>query len=158
MLLALTGLRKTEAMTLKWTDIDLEDRTLQIRAENAKNGREHKLPISDCLLKMFQRRAADRKTSDYVFAGRNIEHLSTVQNSVAAIVRQIDCGFSLHDLRRGFVSAAAKVGIPHHLIKRLVNHAGDDMTAGYIILNADDLRAPMETANTHLLKLMQAQT
>ena len=54
--LLLTGLRKNEAATLRWTDVDLEARTITIRAECTKNKQEHCLPLTDFLILMLNQR------------------------------------------------------------------------------------------------------
>ncbi len=51
-----TGLRRTEAATLKWTDIDFEGKVLTIRSELAKNHREHRLPLTEFLARAAQKK------------------------------------------------------------------------------------------------------
>ncbi len=49
--------------------------------------------------------------------------------------------FSLHDLRRTFITVAESLDIPAYALKRLLNHRADgDVTGGYIVMNADRLR------------------
>ncbi|MBX3074684.1 tyrosine-type recombinase/integrase [Candidatus Obscuribacterales bacterium] len=38
----LTGLRKNESATLEWKDVDLDDPSILIRHDVAKNGEEHR--------------------------------------------------------------------------------------------------------------------
>jgi integrase len=64
MLLLLTGLRRNEAATLRWEDIDFQSKVLRVRAELAKNGNEHRLPLSDYLYEMLHRRYLDRADSE----------------------------------------------------------------------------------------------
>lgn len=48
LLLLLTGFRRTECATLRWNEnIDFESRLITIGPETTKNGREHRLPMSD---------------------------------------------------------------------------------------------------------------
>jgi len=58
LLLIFTGLRRTEAITLKWSDIDFGEQTLTVPAEISKNHREHKLPLSDFILTLLAQRKA----------------------------------------------------------------------------------------------------
>lgn len=53
--------------------------------------------------------------------------------------------FTVHDLRRTFITIAEKLEIPAYTLKRLVNHKDKrDVTLGYIIYDTDRLKEPME--------------
>lgn len=67
LLLLFTGLRRNEAATLRWADIDFESKVLTIRAEIAKNGKEHRLPLSDFLEDLLKRRHAERGMQSMYF-------------------------------------------------------------------------------------------
>ncbi len=57
--------------------------------------------------------------------------------------------------RLTFISMAARLGLPRNIVKKLVNHiAGLDATDGYIVLQADDLREPMQRITDRFLELM----
>lgn len=71
LLLLLTGLRRNEAATLKWTDIDFEANVLTVRAEIAKNHREHRLPLTEFLTALLTRRKLKTADSEFVFPGQN---------------------------------------------------------------------------------------
>ena len=45
--LLLTGLRKSEALNLRWSDVDLKDQSIHI--PNTKNNEDHIFPIGDYL-------------------------------------------------------------------------------------------------------------
>jgi hypothetical protein len=60
----------------------------------------------------------------------------------------------LHDLRRTFVTTAAKIGVPHHLIRKLINHvASSEATDGYIVIHVEHLREPMTQITNRFLTL-----
>jgi hypothetical protein len=49
---------------------------------------------------------------------------------------------------------AARLGLPHHIIKKLINHiASTDATDGYIVLHVEHLREPMAQVNNRILTL-----
>jgi integrase len=75
LLLIMTGLRRNEAATLRWRDVDFEARTLRIREDIAKNHREHKLRLSDFLLTLLSRRKQGFGDCEYVFPGRHNGHM-----------------------------------------------------------------------------------
>ena len=98
MLLLLTGLRKNEGMSLKWHNIDLQDKTFSII--DTKNGRTHVLPLTDFLYRLLLRRWQQRD-SVYVFPGREpSRHRSDCQAAVDKTEELAQIEFTLHDLRR----------------------------------------------------------
>jgi integrase len=100
LLLVMTGLRRNEAATLRWADVDFEARTMSIREEIAKNHREHKLPLSSFLFTLLSRRRTEITDSEYVFPGRYGGHMvSYIRQINSKVALQSGCEFCLHDLR-----------------------------------------------------------
>lgn len=139
----LTGLRKTEAATLRWSDVDFIDRTFTI--PDTKNGRQHTLPTSSFLHELLQRRKLKR-INDFVFPGKTSKgHLVEPRTAVDRVKKLSGIEFTLHDLRRTFITIAESQEISAYALKRLLNHKdSNDVTAGYIVLDIDRLREPME--------------
>jgi len=164
LVLLFTGLRRSEAANLKWSDIDLKDRTLVIR--DTKNREPLTLPISSFLHDLLTARqeaaanipAEDVTTSEYVFPGEGQPGpLVEPRAGVLWVAQQSEVSFVLHDLRRTFITVAEGLDIPMYAIKRLVNHKmSNDVTAGYIINDVERLREPMEKISAFLLKMAQA--
>ena len=48
------------------------------------------------------------------------------------IVDRTGISFRCHDLRRTFATRASEVGIDYLMIKRMLNHKSNDITAQYI--------------------------
>ena len=98
-------------------------------------------------------------TSPYVFpgggkTGYNVEPRKVMKKIVALS----GVTFTLHDLRRTFITVAEGLDIPAYALKRLLNHKmNHDVTAGYIIMDVERLRKPMQQITNHLLKLMGVQ-
>lgn len=158
LLLLLTGLRREEGAGLRWENIDLDERTLTVK--DTKNHVDHTLPMGDYLTAMLARRKAYvGDTSAFVFPGGNSRrsggHISSPQYyyekaSVASGVQ-----FTVHDLRRTFITTAESLDIPAYSLKRLLNHRiHNDVTQGYIVLDVERLRSPMQKIETFLLRAM----
>ena len=65
--------------------------------------------------------------------------------------------FCPHDLRRTFITVAESLDIPVYAIKHLVNHKmNNDVTAGYVIIDTERLRAPMQKITDFLLSAAQS--
>ena len=145
----LTGLRRTEAMNLIWSDVDFDRQTLTVR--DTKNHRDHTLPISDYLFDLLKARKKEA-TGKYVFQtskGR-MQNLRYAQEEV---IKQSEVGFTIHDLRRTFATIANTLDIPAYTVKMLLNHKmGNDVTAGYIIADVERLRDPMNKITQYILK------
>jgi integrase len=179
LLLVFTGLRKNEALKLKWANVDLQDKSFTIT--DTKNGQPHTLPMSGYIYKLF----ADLQkyqVNEYVFPGatsdshlkdprRNFVHVTNhtqlALNGVStekelAIKKLEDSGsiipgieFTQHDLRRTFITVAESLDISYAALKRLLNHSdGNDVTGGYLQITTDRLRDPMERISNRLLELM----
>ena len=71
------------------------------------------------------------------------------------IPHRIECLFVLHDLRRCFLSRGERIGLILFTLKRLANHSfGRDITAGYIILDLEQLREPMQKITDEFFSIM----
>jgi integrase len=140
--LLLTGLRKNEAATLTWENVDLDEGTIYI--PDTKNKEPLTLPISDVLIGILNYRLRF-KTNEYVFSSRKAQYLAYPEKAIKYLTETSGIKFTFHDLRRTFITVAESLDISAYAIKRLVNHKnGSDVTEGYIIANHDRLRAPMQ--------------
>jgi integrase len=155
MLLLLTGLRRNEGATLRWEDIDFESKVLTVRAELAKNGSEHRLPLSDYLYEMLYRRYLDKADSEYVFPGQGgRHHMVDSDHVIEGVAKKADCPFMLHDCRRTFLTVAERLCLPYVVLKKLANHSGrNDTTFGYIVVDVERLREPMQMITNEFLRL-----
>ncbi len=144
MLLLLTGLRRNEGATLRWDDIDFQSKVVTIRAELAKNGNEHRLPLSDYLYEML-----------YVFPGQGGKHHMVYSDHVIeGVAAKADCPFMLHDCRRTFLTLAERLALPYVVLKKLANHSGrNDTTFGYLVVDVERLREPMQMITNEFLRL-----
>jgi integrase len=99
----------------------------------------------------------DTTESEFVFPGTGTRgHLISPKKSKAKIVDATGIAFSFHDLRRTFSTVAESLDIPAYALKRLLNHSdGADVTAGYIVVNVERLRGPMETIADYMLRAMK---
>lgn len=142
-LVLLTGLRRTEAATLTWDQVDFQEKTLTITA--TKNNRIHRLPFSDAIESLLLRRHSE-KSSPYVFPSDSERgHLFEPRTALARVTKLSGVEFTLHDLRRTFITAAERLDIPAYALKRLLNHKDpNDVTEGYIIFDVERLRVPMQ--------------
>ena len=148
--LMFTGLRRSEALTLKWSDIDFDNHSFTI--EDTKNNESHSLPLTFKLDEVLDRRLKDRDDNPYVFKG------STPQGCLHPPKRQLQRArelvgfhFTNHDIRRAFETTANRLAFSTYTLKKLVNHKNTrDVTGRYIVLDIDELREPMQRITDEL--------
>lgn len=148
-----SGLRRTEAAMLKWKHIDLISKTLTIPSEDTKAGREHRLPLSDFLFALLQSRSKVRKLhNDFVFPAKTGGgYLVEPRKAINAVTQSSGVVFSMHTLRRTFETTAERLDISYYALKRLINHStANDVTAGYIVIDVERLRNPMQKITDYL--------
>jgi integrase len=152
LLLLFTGMRRSEGLALRWSNVDLVGRTLIVPV--TKNHEPLLLPLSDFLLDLLRRRKLTSRTSDWVFPGPGKSgHLEEPKKAVAKVRDVSGVSFTLHDLRRTFVTVAEGIDISSYTLKRLLNHKDKrDVTAGYIVLNVERLREPMQRIAAFILR------
>ncbi|MCU7871928.1 MAG: integrase family protein [Candidatus Thiodiazotropha sp. (ex Lucinoma borealis)] len=151
-----TGLRRQEAAQLTWANVDLANRTLKIM--DTKNGENHTLPLSDYIYEILSSRhqQADEETV-YVFPGEKDNPYLIEPRSVLRKITQVSgITFTIHDLRRTFITVAESLDIPAYALKRLLNHKmTNDVTAGYIVTDVERLRKPMQMITDFLLSVAE---
>ena len=141
--LLFTGLRKSEALGLRWADVDLEDRSIHI--PTTKNDEAHTLPTGEYLTLLLRRRQLFLNSS-YVFPGNTGRRpLVEMKKQTRKVIDESQVTFTLHDLRRTYITQADSLGISPYTIKRLVNHkTRNDVTAGYIVSDLVRMRKPQQ--------------
>jgi integrase len=149
-----TGLRRQEAAKIKWEkNVDLQAKTLTIL--DTKNHHPHTLPVSDFLYELLSKQKSIA-TNAFVFpGGGKAGHIVEPRRQMAKVTRVSGVEFTVHDLRRSFITAAESIDISAYALKRLMNHhMSGDVTAGYIMTDVERLRKPVQQITDFLCKCM----
>lgn len=146
MLLLFTGLRRQEAAQLTWNQIDFAGKTLKVI--DTKNHLDHSLPLSDYLYNLLLNRH-QTSTSLYVFPSNSQGgYIIEPRRQIAKVIQNSNVTFTIHDLRRTFITIAESLDISAYAVKRLLNHKmTSDVTAGYIMNDVERLRKPMQLSS-----------
>jgi integrase len=142
-LLVLTGCRRDEIGSLRWSEVDLVARTITLPASRTKNKRAHTTPLSESALKVLQSVPQD---GDYVFGG--FGHWSYNKMKLDGVVK-FTVPWTLHDLRRTCATGMADLGVQPHIIEAVLNHVSGHKAGVAGIYN----RATYETEKTAALEL-----
>jgi integrase len=138
----LTGLRRREASGLLWENVDLTTKTFKVL--DTKNSSDLELPLSDYLVEILLRRPSRK--------GRVFD-LEEPKKFVKWVREQSGIYFTVHDLRRSFITHAEKQDLGVYTLKTLINHStrSRDVTEGYIQIDTERLRDPMQRITNHIL-------
>ena len=142
---------------MRWENVDLIGRVVTV--PRTKNGDPLELPLSGFLAELIAARRERVGQTPWVFPGIGRRgHLAEVKSFVRRVSEASGVAFSMHDLRRTFITVAESLDIPHYALKRLLNHRADsDVTGGYIVINAERLRDPVERIAARILELSAVQ-
>ena len=133
-LLMLTGQRREEIGSLRWSEIDFDRRMIVFPGSRTKNRREHEIPMSDAVNDLLQIR--DRESGrDLVFgAGRGPfsgwsnakealeSRLLDAREKATGNRRKHSSVWRLHDIRRSVATHMAESGIQPHVVEAVLNH------------------------------------
>lgn len=140
----LTGFRKAELEKLDWSDFNEQEGVLLAR--DTKNHRDHLLPLGPVLQRLLCSYRQHTGGQGQIFVDR-VDRWAQIASNKGNV------RFSMHALRRTFVSIAAKqLGNPL-LVKALVNHiaTGDVTVRNYVRFEQDDLREGMREIESFIL-------
>jgi integrase len=130
-LLLLTGARRQEIGSLRWSEIDLEKAVVQLPPERTKNGHPHAIPLSPFALSIIG--AARQVDRDFLF-GHGPAGFRGWRNAFDALVERVrehrqKAGglppmepWTVHDLRRTFATGLGDLGVQPHVIEAALNH------------------------------------
>ncbi len=98
--MALDLLRRQEAASLRWDQVDLSAKTLTVL--DTKNHETHTLPLSDYLHALLLKRRQN-KINDYVFPGTGAGgYIVEPRKQMTHVTKFSGIHFTVHDLRRIF--------------------------------------------------------
>jgi integrase len=140
--LLLTGFRRMEALTLKWTDIDSKRRCIHL--QDTKSGAQTRAIGSLAFRILNEQPRVDG--SPWVFPAMvGTGHSVGVPKVLARICAAAKVeGVTLHTLRHSFASVAAELGYSELTIAGLLGHSVPGVTARYSHLPDSALRGAAE--------------
>jgi integrase len=155
-LLLLTGARRTEVAGMKWSEIDMEKREWNLPAERTKNGEAHTVPLSGVALDILRSVPRIVGSNGYVLAtGQHYARsYGQAKSDIDALMPECP-RWTFHDLRRTLVSGMARLGVPLHVIEKVVNHTSGSF-AGIVGVYqrhgfADEKREALERWAQHVV-------
>ena len=139
--LLLTGVRKREAMDLKWSDVDLGTGAWLL-GEN-KSGKARRINLNQDALDVLRQLP---KSSQFVFANpENNRPYNDIRKTFDKIMHAAGVyNMRIHDLRHNFASLAVNSGQSLYVVQHLLGHASPQTTQRYAHLQAETLKQASE--------------
>jgi integrase len=141
----LTGTRRTESGSLRWSHVNLEEGWFHLPADVVKNHNAITLPMSATLRELLSTRKAlpavsnkvarrrsssrpNRTESDFVFPswGRT-GYITDARATMDAVSEVAGTKINIHDFRRTFEDVAALCRVDADMKRQLINHLGHDV-------------------------------
>ncbi|MCH8188799.1 MAG: tyrosine-type recombinase/integrase [Proteobacteria bacterium] len=150
LILLLTGVRKGNALSMQWQDVDLE--TGVWRIPDTKTGDPQTLPLAPQAIAVLQVRSSN-DNGPWVFPGTGKSgHLVEPKKAWRKILDRAGIeGLWIHDLRRTHGSWMAATGANLSVISRALGHKHLATTSIYARLGLDPIRHAIEVATTAML-------
>lgn len=124
-----TGVRRAEAVSLQWQDIDYAENLILIRGTKTADSYRHILltePVKAILEAQRKQNASYKPRKGLDYAPERVFPFSCTEMSRA--FKRVCPTHHLHDLRHTFVTRCAECGININVCQQLVGHATPDMT------------------------------
>jgi integrase len=145
---AMTGIRQSELLGMRWRDVDFAARRIRVRnawvrGEHSGEGKSdlstrRSIPMSDRLqveLKKWRLRTVFADDDDLVFAhpelGTPLDRTKVTRRFQAACVRAGVRKVRFHDLRHTFATTLAAAGVPLRTLQEYLGHADIKTTQIY---------------------------
>jgi integrase len=162
-LLALTGQRRGEIASLRWSWIDADEKIISLPADITKNRRVHNFPYGELTANVLGKIP---RIDDLLFPASRT-HVrgkpTTVYNGWPKAKVSFDrklhgvSSYILHDLRRTYSSQLAALGTPIHVTEKLLNHVSGTLSGVAGVYNrysyANEMRTAVEVYEKRLRKL-----
>lgn len=128
-LIMVTGCRKGEALTAKWTDFDLARGVWTKPSHRTKEKKTEHVALNAQALSLLEH--MDRK-GEYVFPGRTGGNLQDVKSAWGKVCKLAKLqGVRVHDLRHSFASHLVSSGVSLPIVGKLLGHTQPQTTQRY---------------------------
>lgn len=147
------GLRKRELMYAAWSDVNWEMKVFTVREKpdagfTIKNRKERSIPMSGSLLQLLKEWQSTNGQHRWILATRtgkvNHSQLKRLKDRVEKAGLPMK-DFSLHMLRRKFLTVALRKGVDVATVSKLAGHSSIEVTSRY--LAAKDAEEMHDTMN-----------
>jgi integrase len=143
-----TGMRKSEVLNLRWSQLDLKAGAVRLGAEDTKTDEPRVVYLTERVLRTLAEQPR-LLHADYVFVNPATGRpYADIQGAVERAREASGLGgVWVHDLRRSFVTLARRSGLPESVVARFSGHRTPAVFKRYNIVEEQDLKAAVEVLN-----------
>ncbi len=148
------GLRRSEALNMRWADVDLAGRIVTI--PKTKSHEPKVLPVGPYILETLRRRLIDSGGAPLVF-GSSLDSRRPIvepRRVLSHVTKVSGLTFTPHDLRRSFATHLDGLDVPAFALRRLLGHKtrSDDVAEHhYVVTDVERLRPAIEKLEAFIL-------
>jgi len=156
LLALLTGARRNNVLSMRWSNLNLADARWRISGGDSKNKKAMYIPLTSAALDILNRRKMSA-TSDFVFPGTGkTGHMTSPKAAWKRVVTRAGLeDVRPHDLRRSLGSWMVNTGSSLALIGGALGHQDSQSTKIYARLAIDPIKDAMEKAQSSMLGFIQ---
>jgi integrase len=147
------GLRRGEILTLTWGDVDLDGRTITVRAFNAKTAKSRTVAMTTRVyewLSRWRENAADEN----IFG-----KLTTIKRGFGQALKHAEIfDFHFHDCRATCITRMIEAGMPHATVMRISGHSTLSCVFRYIRADNNTIFRAASALDAYLAQTAEAHT
>lgn len=131
MFLLITGFRISSALELRWENVDWENEF--IIAPNVKKDRTFFFPITEDLKELLKQIGIKKEGRIFSYSQDGLKFYWRLQkqllnNPQGPLIKKM---YSMHQLRKTFITKLLEKGVPVHTVKALADHSNISTTINY---------------------------
>jgi integrase len=137
-----TGLRKSELLNLRWSDVDLQNKQIVIRSSDNHHTKNYDYRFVGINEKLFAVLSTMPREGEYVFSYAG-QPILDIKRSITSAYKQSGVnhyGQPLHILRHTFATNLIKQGVQLEKIQRLLGHRDFSTTLQYAHLTSRSVK------------------
>ena len=118
--IAHTACRSGEVRLAEWCEVDLDERVWTVPAEHAKNGREHRVPLTEPAVAILTEALERADGSDLVFPSATGRTMS--DSTLSKLLRENGIAGTPHGMRSSFRDWCGETGQPREVAEACLAH------------------------------------
>ena len=151
-----TGARLNEALTARWSLVDIEHRVWRIPATNSKSGKVRAVPLNDTAINILNQQDTKDKF-EYVFINKRTKRrYKTLQKAWERIRKAANLEHvRIHDLRHQHASMLVNSGRTLYEVQQILGHSTSKVTERYSHLSTATLQSASSCASDVIKAAME---
>jgi site-specific recombinase XerD len=153
-----TGARLNEALSAKWSQVDIENRVWVISAKNSKSKRIRSVPLNQATIDVLATLGTEKH--EFLFMShRSDTHLKEIHTGWKTLREKAGLPhLRIHDLRHSFASFLVNGGRTLYEVQQILGHSVPSVTQRYSHLSAKTLLSATDEAANCINAAMAANS